>query len=123
MTKTTWATAIHGGLTVPSPGTSGRYLIAANRVLNRGDEIEISEAFVEATRDREGYSIFADGVPSDDAQLRAWGRIRLVPGRVADNPDLAAALEAEAAERAEADRQARLIEARRYGRRYAEAGL
>lgn len=117
MTKTPnpWFVALDDGLTVPSPGTSGRYLIAANRVLHRGAEVELSPEFIAATEDRYGDSPWADGVPDEAAQVARWGRVRVLPGRLADHPELVALIERETDERLEAERVEAVRLAARHG--------
>lgn len=114
MTSTTIWHAIADGLTVPPPALHG-----VARVLARGDEIDVSDALIEASRDGNGNSVFSD--LSDEAQLARWGQIFLQPGTLENHTELASALVAErlaasAQEHVEAKR-----EDARYGRRHGAA--
>lgn len=118
MTKTPnpWFVALDDGLTVPVPGTgSHRYDVGRSRVLSRGHEVELTEAFIEATRDRYGDSPWSGGVPDEPAQVARWGRVRVLPGRLADHPELVALIERETDERLEAERVEAVRLAARHG--------
>lgn len=117
MSKTTepeFAVALDTGLTVPVAGASIR---SAGRVLTRGDEVHLSPAFIDATRDRHGATEWPGLVSNPEAQVRRWGRIRLLPGRLAENSELLAAISAEREAAALATAQKELLESRRWGGR------
>lgn len=108
----TYATAIRDGLTVPS-STSNK---GAARVLKRGDELALTDEFLNHTRDRSGATVWPSIVLDKAAQAEAWGAVMLVPGRLAENPELARAIATEREEAALSEHQRRLLEARRYGK-------
>lgn len=111
-----YATALDAGVMVPNPGAPGAIMTGA-RILERGDEVAITPEFIEATRNRFGDTVWPGIVTDEAAQVGRWGRVALVPGRLADNPELAAAIASEREQAAmERFRQADL-DARRYGRR------
>ena len=117
-----WAVAVADGLTIPSESARGdRFARTPNRVLTRGDEVELTPDFIAATRDRFGNSVFEEGVPDEDTQTRLWGKVHLRPGRLGDHGELVALLEDERQRQAEAERTRAIREQARYGRRYVAA--
>lgn len=86
--------------TVPNP--DGR----TARVIAFGEEFELTEAAIEATRDRNGNTWL------DDIESRPKWRI----GGLFEHEDIAEQLNLEALEKAEAERLRRLREAGRHGR-------
>lgn len=113
-TEPLFAVALDDGLTVPVPGVATR---AAGRVLYRGDELHLSPAFIDATCDRHGDTPWPGLVGDPEAQVARWGRVRLLPGRLAENPDLQRAISEEKEAAALSEAQRKLLEGRRYGRR------
>jgi hypothetical protein len=104
--------AIEGGLTLAALSNAPeRAAFGTGRVLAVGDEIRPAD-YVEATRNRYGYSPFEH--LSDDEQIENWGRVHLRAGTLDSDPNLVAQLEAAAAaEAAELERERRLL-AHRY---------
>lgn len=108
-----FAVALDDGLTVPTTSANR----GAGRVLRRGDEVHLSPAFIDATRDRHGHTPWPGLAADEQGQVERWGRVRLLPGRLAENPDLLAAINREKEVAALAQAQRDLLEARRWGGR------
>lgn len=84
----------------------------ADTIALRGDELEVTPAYVEATRDRWGESWAED--LSDEAQLARWHELRFGQG---PRPQwLQTELDQAAAEAAETRRIEQIRESARYGR-------
>lgn len=102
-------------MTVPVPGADPMAVSAVGgRVLQRGDEITIDDAFIAATTDRTGASWASD--LSEEAQILRWGVARFREGTLESNVELVTELARERAAEAESLRQANVIESRRYRR-------
>jgi hypothetical protein len=59
-----------------------------------------------------------DVLDTPKAQVERWGRVRFVPGTLAEHEDVATTLEADRAAAKEAEHAARVAEYRRYGQQY-----